>query len=179
MEQCILCFYSWVSTYYMHLEHMCKTHNPVQLDTTPLLYPAPPCMHPATLDVIMPDMLMGVSWPSPIQGSEALLHGMLLNIMLEQMCHMLLDPEAGHTLPQCKVIIVWGKNTLWKMVCATWAVKKLYKEHKSVGQVRHVLEVMEMPGVNHFVSSFHSMGVHVSSAAGRDTRSHIGMTQTR
>ena len=52
------------------------------------------------------------------------------------------------------------------MAGATWAVKKLYKEHESVVQVRHVLEVMEMPGANHFVCSFHSIG-HMCELCGR------------
>lgn len=79
-------------------EHAHKTHNPAQLDTTPLSYPTPLCMHPAILNGIMPEMLMAISWPSPIQGSEVLLHGMPLDLTLEQMHHMLLDLEAGYTL---------------------------------------------------------------------------------
>ena len=148
-------FYSWVSTYYTHSELARRTHNPAQLDTTPLPYPAPPCVRPATLDAIAHDALGAVSWPGPIQGSEALLHGMPLDLALEQTRRMLLDPEAGRTLPRCKVVVVWGENTLWEMAGAAWAVEKLYKEHEAVGQVGRVLEVVEMPGANHFVRLFY------------------------
>lgn len=154
MEQRVPRFYSWVSTYYKHSELARKTHNPARLDTTPLPFPAPPCVRPATLDAISPDALEAVSWPGPIQGSEALLHGMPLDLALEQTRRMLLDPVAGRTLPRCKVVVVWGENTLWEMAGAAWAVEKLYKEHEALGQVGRVLEVREMPGANHFVRFF-------------------------
>ncbi|KAH9013512.1 hypothetical protein EDB85DRAFT_2198778 [Lactarius pseudohatsudake] len=50
---------------------------------------------------------------------------------LEQTRRMLLDPEAGRTLPRCKVVVVWGENTLWEVAGAAWAVEKLYKEHEA------------------------------------------------
>lgn len=174
MEQRVPRFYSWVSTYYTHSELARKTHNPAQLDTTPLSYPSPPCVRPATLDVITPDALAAVSWPGPIQGSEALLHGMPLDLALEQTRRMLLDPKAGRTLPRCKVVIVWGENTLWEMAGAAWAVEKLYKEHEAVGHVGRVLEVVEMPGANHFVRLFHSTGVCVSSRLTRTRAATLG-----
>src|SRR6266404_782867 len=169
MGQRVPRFYSWVSTYYTHSDLARKTHNPALLDTTPLPYPAPPCVRHATLDAIAPATLEAVSWPGPIQGSEALLHGMPLGLALEQTHRMLLDPEAGRTLPQCKVVVVWGENTLWEMAGAAWAVEKLYKEHKAIGQVGRVLEVVEMPGANHFVRSFKNFlqEVCVYSAADR------------
>jgi hypothetical protein len=37
--------------------------------------PAPQCARPAMPDAIAPASLEAVSWPGPIQGSEALLHG--------------------------------------------------------------------------------------------------------
>ena len=85
---------------------------------------------------------------------------MPLGLAFEQTHRMLLDPEAGSTLPRCKVVIVWGENTLWEMAGAAWSVEKLYKEHEAVGQVGRVLEVVEMPGANHFVRSFLSTAMH-------------------
>ena len=157
MEQRVPRFYSWVSTYYTHSELARRSHNPALLDTAPLPYPAPPCARPATLDAIPHDALAAVSWPGPIQGSEALLHGIPLGLALEQTRRMLLDPEAGRTLPRCKVVVVWGENTLWEMAGAAWAVEKLYKEREAMGQVGRVLEVVEMPHANHFVRSFNSI----------------------
>jgi hypothetical protein len=151
MEQRVPRFHSWVSTYYIHSDLARKTHDPALLDTTPLEYPAPPCARLATLDAIDPALLEAVSWPGPIQGSEALLHGMPLSLAFEQTRRMLLDKDAGRALPQCKVVIVWGENTLWEMAGAAWAVEGLYKEREAVGQVGRMLEVVEMPDANHFV----------------------------
>jgi hypothetical protein len=64
---------------------------------------------------------------------------------------MLLDKDVGRVLPRCKVVVIWGENTLWEMVGAAWAVEKVYKEREAVGQVGRTLEVVEMPGANHFV----------------------------
>jgi hypothetical protein len=38
------------------------------------------------------------------------------------------------------------------MAGAAWAMERLYKERKAVGKVRRSLKVVEMPGVNHFMS---------------------------
>jgi len=151
MKQRIPRFHSWVSTYYTHSDLARKTRDPALLDTAPIPYPAPPCARPATLDAIDPASLEDVSWPGPIQGSEALLHGVPLSLAFEQTQRMLLDKDVGRALPRCKVVVVWGENTLWEMVGAAWAVERLYKEREAVGQVGRTLEVVEMPGANHFV----------------------------
>jgi len=150
LEERVPRFYSWVSTYYTHSDQARRMRDPTLLDTTPLPYPAPPCARPATLDAISPAALEAVSWPGPIQGSEGLLHGMPLGLTFEQTRRMLLDRDVGRVLPQCKVVIIWGENTLWEMAGAAWAVEKLYKEHEVAGQVGRALEVVEMPGANHF-----------------------------
>jgi hypothetical protein len=152
MEERVARFHSWVSTYYTHSNFARGTRDPALLDTTPIPYPAPPCDRPATLDVIEPASLEAVSWPGPIQGSEALLHGMPLSLVFEQTRRLLFDKDAGRVLPRCKVVVVWGENTLWEMVGAAWAVERLYKEGKAAGKVGRSLEVVEMPGANHFVS---------------------------
>ena len=154
MEERVPCFHSWVSTYYTHSNFARRTRKPALLDTTPIPYPVPPCARPATLDVIDPVLLESVSWHGPIQGSEALLHGMLLSLAFEQTRRILFDKGAGRVLPRCKVVVVWGENTLWEMVGAAWSMERLYKERKAVGKVGRSLEVMEMPGANHFVSPF-------------------------
>lgn len=151
MEERVPRFYSWVSTYYTHPDLARRTRDPTLLDTSPLLYPAPPCARPATLDAISPTSLEAVSWPGPIQGSEALLHGIPLGVAFEQTRRMLLDKVVGSVLPRCKVVVVWGENTLWEMVGAAWAVEKVYKESEAVGLVGRTLEIVEMPGANHFV----------------------------
>ncbi|KAH9972937.1 Alpha/Beta hydrolase protein [Lactifluus volemus] len=138
MEQRVPRFYSWVSAYYTHSELARKTHDPALLDTTPPPYPPPPCAHPATLDVMAPASLEALSWPGPIQGSEALLHGMPLSLTFEQTRRMLFDEDLGSVLPRCKVILLWGENTLWEM------------EREAVGQVCRTLEIVEIPGANHF-----------------------------
>ena len=112
----------------------------------------PPCARPPTLDVIDLASLEAISWNGPIQGSEALLHGMPLSLAFEQTRRMLFDKGVGRVLPRCKVVVVWGENTLWEMVGAAWAMERLYKEKKAVGKVGRLLEVVEMPGANHFVS---------------------------
>ncbi|KAN0126498.1 Alpha/Beta hydrolase fold [Russula decolorans] len=150
MEERVPRFYSWVSTYYTHSNLARRTRDPKLLDTSPLRYPAPQCARPATLDVIAPASLEAVSWPGPIQGSEALLHGIPLGVAFEQTRRMLLDKDVGSVLPRCKVVVIWGENTLWEMVGAAWAVEKVYKECEAVGQVGRTLEVVEMPGANHF-----------------------------
>jgi hypothetical protein len=150
MEERVPRFYSWVSTYYTHSNLARRTRDPTLLDTSPLLYPAPQCARPATLDAIAPASLEAVSWPGPIQGSEALLHGIPLGVAFEQTRRMLLDKDVGSVLPRCKVVVIWGENTLWEMVGAAWAVEKVYKEREAAGQGR-TLEVVEMPGANHFV----------------------------
>lgn len=150
MEERVPRFYSWVSTYYTHSDLARKTRDPALLDTAPLLYPAPQCVRPATLDAISPESLEAVSWPGPIQGSEALLHGIPLGVAFEQTRRMLLDMDVGSVLPRCKVVVIWGENTLWEMVGAAWAVEKVYREREAAGQGR-TLEVVEMPGANHFV----------------------------
>jgi hypothetical protein len=148
MEERVPRFYSWVSTYYTHSDLARRKRDPTLLDTSPLLYPAPQCARPATLDAICPASLEAVSWPGPIQGSEALLHGIPLGVAFEQTRRMLLDKDVGSVLPRCKVVVIWGENTLWEMVGAAWAVEKVYKESEEVGRT---LEVVEMPGANHFV----------------------------
>jgi hypothetical protein len=80
------------------------------------------------LDAISPAVFEAVSWPGPIQGSEALLHGIPLGVAFEQTQRMLLDKEVGRVLPRCKVVVIWGENTLWEMAGAAWAVEKAYKE---------------------------------------------------
>ena len=152
MEERIPRFYSWVSTYYTHSDLARRTRDPALLDTAPLLYPAPQCTRPATLDAIAPASLGAVSWPGPIQGSEALLHGIPLGVAFEQTRRMLMDKNVGSVLPRCKVVVIWGENTLWEMVGAAWAVEKVYKEREATGQAGRTLEVVEMPGANHFVS---------------------------
>ena len=154
MEERVPRFYSWVSTYYTHSELARKTRDPALLDTAPLPYPAPPSSRPATLDAISRAALEAVSWPGPIQGSEALLHGIPLGVAFEQTRRMLLDKEVGSVLPRCKVVVIWGENTLWEMAGAAWAVEKAYKECEVTGQVGRTLEVVEMPGANHFVRPF-------------------------
>jgi len=77
---------------------------------------------------------------------------MLLSLVFEQTWHILFNKDAGKVLPRCKVIVIWGENTLWEMVGAAWALEKLYKERKAVGKVGRSLEVMEMPAANHFIS---------------------------
>ena len=154
MEQRVPRFYSWVSAYYTHSDLARRTRDPALLDTTPLPYPAPPCARAATLDAIAPVSLEGVSWPGPIQGSEALLHGMPLSLAFEQTRRMILDKDAGRALPRCRVVVIWGENTLWEMAGAAWAVERLYKEREATGQVGRSLEVLEMPGANHFVRCF-------------------------
>jgi hypothetical protein len=57
-------------------------------------------------------LLEAISWHSLIQGSKALLHGMPLSLAFEQMQCMLFDKGAGRVLPQCKVVVIWGENTL-------------------------------------------------------------------
>jgi hypothetical protein len=164
MEQRVPRFYSWVSAYYTHSELARKTHDPALLDTTPPPYPPPPCAHPATLDVMAPASLEALSWPGPIQGSEALLHGMPLSLTFEQTRRMLFDEDLGSVLPRCKVILLWGENTLWEMVGAAWAMEKLYQEREAVGQVCRTLEIVEIPGANHFVcfsSNFETVGVEL------------------
>lgn len=151
IEERVPRFHSWVSTYYTHSKFARRTRNIALLDTTPIPYPAPPCARPATLDAIDPASLEAVSWPGPIQGSEALLHGMPLSVAFEQTRRMLFDKGVGRVLPQCKVVVVWGENTLWEMVGAAWAVESLYKERKAAGKVGRSLKVVEMPGANHFV----------------------------
>jgi len=151
LEERVPRFYSWVSTYYTHSNPARRTRDPTLLDTTPLPHPAPPCARPATLDAINPAALEAVSWPGPIQGSEGLLHGIPLGLAFEQTRRMLLDRDVGRVLPRCKVVIIWGENTLWEMAGAAWAVEKLYKEREVAGQVGRVLDVVEMPGANHFV----------------------------
>jgi len=152
MEERVPRFYSWVSTYYTHSNFARRTRNPALLDTTPIPYPVPLCARPATLDVINPTSLEAVSWHGPIQGSEALLHGMPLSLVFEQTQRMLFNKGVGKVLPRCKVVVIWGENTLWEMVGAAWALEKLYKERKAVGKVGRLLEVVEMPDANHFVS---------------------------
>ena len=155
MEERVPRFYSWVSTYYTHSDLARRTRDPALLDTAPLPYPAPACCaRPATLDAITPAALEAVSWPGPIQGSEALLHGMPLGVAFEQTRRMLLDVNVGRVLPRCKVVVIWGENTLWEMAGAAWAVEKVYKECEASGRVGRALEVVEMPGANHFVRSF-------------------------
>jgi hypothetical protein len=156
MEQRVPRFYSWVSTYYTHSDLARRTRDPALLDTAPLPYPAPPCARPATLDVIDSASLEAVSWPGPIQGSEGLLHGMPLSLAFEQTRRLLLDRDVGGVLPRCKVVVIWGENTLWEMAGAAWAVERLYKEREAAGQVGRALEVVEMPGANHFVRPFSS-----------------------
>jgi len=136
----------------MHSNFARRAHNPALLNTTPIPYPAPLCAHPATLNLIGPTLLEAVSWPGPIQGSEALLHGMPLSIVFKQMRRMLFNKGAGKVLPRCKVVVIWGKNMLWEMVGAAWALEKLYKERKALGKVGRLLEVVEIPDTNHFVS---------------------------
>ncbi len=152
MQERVPRFYSWVSTYYTHSNLARRTRDPALLDTAPLPYPAPQCTRPATLDAIAPASLGAVSWPGPIQGSEALLHGIPLGVAFEQTRRMLLDKNVGSVLPRCKVVVIWGENTLWEMVGAAWAVEKVYKEREATGQAGRTLEVVEMPGANHFVS---------------------------
>ena len=65
---------------------------------------------------------------------------------------MLFDKGAGKVLPRCKVVVIWGENTLWEMVGAAWALEKLYKERKALGKVGCLLEVVEIPDANYFVS---------------------------
>ena len=155
MEERVPRFYSWVSTYYTHSDLARRTRDPALLDTAPLPYPAPACCaRPATLDAITPAALEAVSWPGPIQGSEALLHGMPLGVAFEQTRRMLLDVNVGRVLPRCKVVVIWGENTLWEMAGAAWAVEKVYKECEASGRAGRALEVVEMPGANHFVRSF-------------------------
>ena len=156
MEERVPRFHSWVSTYYTHSNFARRTRNPALLDTTPIPHPAPPCARPATLDVIDPATLEAVSWHGPIQGSEALLHGMPPSLVFEHMRRMLFDKGAGQVLPLCKVVVVWGENTLWEMVGAAWAVERLYKEKRAAGKVGRPLEVVEMPSANHFVSQYPS-----------------------
>jgi hypothetical protein len=152
MEERIPRFHSWVSSYYTHSDRARRARNPALLDTSPIPYHVPTCARPATLDMIDPKSLESISWPAPIQGSEALLHSLPLSLAFEQMRRMLFDKGAGRVLPQCKVIVVWGENTLWEMVGAAWGIERLYKERKAVGKVGRSLEVVEMPGANHFVS---------------------------
>ncbi len=140
-----------MSAYYTHSNLARRTHDPSLLDTAPLPYPAPPCARPATLDAISPASLEAVSWPRPIQSSEALLHGIPLGVTFEQTRRLLLDKDAGSVLPRCKVVVIWCENTLWEMVGAAWAVEKVYKRCEAAGQVGRRLEVVEMPGANHFV----------------------------
>ena len=98
--------------------------------------------------MIDPALLKAVSSHGPIQGSEALLHGIPLNLAFEQTrCMMMLfDKRAGpwRVLPQCKVVVGWGENTLWEMVGAAWAMERLYKERKTVGKVGRSLEVVRI-----------------------------------
>jgi len=61
MEEHVPHFYSWVSTYYTHLNFAHRTYNPALLDTTPIPYPAPLCACPATLDMIDPMSLEAIS----------------------------------------------------------------------------------------------------------------------
>jgi len=151
VEERVPRFYSWMSAYYTHSNLARRTHDPSLLDTAPLPYPAPPCARPATLDAISPASLEAVSWPRPIQSSEALLHGIPLGVTFEQTRRLLLDKDAGSVLPRCKVVVIWCENTLWEMVGAAWAVEKVYKRCEAAGQVGRRLEVVEMPGANHFV----------------------------
>jgi hypothetical protein len=154
MEERVPRFYSWVSTYYTHSDLARRTRDPALLDIAPLPYPAPACARPATLDAVAPAALEAVSWPGPIQGSEALLHGIPLGVAFEQTRRMLLDGDVGSVLPRCKVVVIWGENTLWEMAGAAWAVEKMYKEREASGKVGRTLEVVEMPEANHFVRSF-------------------------
>lgn len=180
MEQRVPRFYSWVSTYYTHSDLARKTRDPLLLDTTPPPYPAHPCARsPATLDVMAPALLEAVSWPGPIQGSEALLHGMPLGLAFEQTRRMLLDKDAGRVLPRCKVVISWGENTLWEMAGAAWAVEKLYKERKAAGQVGRALEVVEMPGANHFVRIPFLIDHFARVCVDKNMYSHIGICPRR
>jgi hypothetical protein len=158
MEERVARFHSWVSTYYTHSNFARRARNPALLDTMPIPYP---CARPATLDVIDLASLEAVFWPGPIQGSEALLHGMPLSLAFEQTRHLLFDEDAGRVLSRCKVVVVWGENTLWEKVAAAWAVVRLYKERKAAGKVARSLEVVEMPGANHFVSPSLPLVSHV------------------
>ncbi|KAI0265827.1 hypothetical protein BC834DRAFT_154529 [Gloeopeniophorella convolvens] len=150
MAERVARFHSWVSTYYTHSDRARKTHSPALLDTTPLPHPAPPCARRATLDAMSSADLEAVSWPGPIQGSEALLHGMPLEIALANTRRMLFSADATRALPDCKVVVIWGENTLWEMAGAAWAVERLYQEREDAGEVGRTLEVVEMPGANHF-----------------------------
>jgi hypothetical protein len=155
MEQPTPRFYSWISKYYIHPKRTRKARDPAELNTIPLPFPPPPCVHTATLDVNAPEMLVAVSCPGAIRGSEMLLHGVPLALAFEQTRRILFDPNAGRTLPRCKVVIVWGENTLREMVGAAWAVEKLYKHHKETGKAGRLLSVKEMPRANHFVRLVH------------------------
>jgi hypothetical protein len=124
-----------VSTYSTHSNLARRTRDPTLLDTAPPLYPAPQCARPATLDAISesPESFEAVSWPAPIQGSEALLHGIPLSVAFEQTRRILLDKDVGSVLPRCEVVIIWGENTLWEMVGAACAVEKVHKGREAAG----------------------------------------------
>ena len=104
---------------------------------------------------------------------------MPLGLAFEQTRRMLLDKDAGRVLPRCKVVISWGENTLWEMAGAAWAVEKLYKERKAAGQVGRALEVVEMPGANHFVRIPFLIDHFARVCVDKNMYSHIGICPRR
>ena len=102
---------------------------------------------------------------------------MPLSLTFELTRRMLFDKDAGRVLPLCKVVILWGENTIWESAGAAWAVEKLYKEREAVGQVGRTLEVVEMPGANHFVRPLFPSFLLVRYVVDEDLCSLTGMNQ--
>lgn len=144
-------FQTWVSSYYTHSPAALAAHDPLLLDTTPLPSPAPPADRPATLDRMSAAERAGVAWPGPIGGSEQSLYLMPPPICAEQVRRALFDEGAARVLPRCKVVVVWGSRTLWDAVGAAWTVERMVEERRAAGEKGRRVEVVEMPGANHFV----------------------------
>ena len=180
MEQRVPRFYSWVSTYYTHSERARKTHNPAQLDTTPLSYFA---LLPCALRHSMR------SHPTRLRPS----HGPVLSRAPRRYHTACLSTSRSSRRVAC----CWTRRRAARcrdarssscgvrIHCGKWPVL--------LGQSRSCTRNAKQwgrPGVywrwwrclvrTTSVRSFHSTGgVCVSSAADRDTCSHIGLTPTQ
>ena len=141
-------FPAWVSGYYKHGK------LPVEVEMhTPLKEPQP------TLATMTDEEVESSIYPPPGNpggSDETLYRAGKHHSYWTEIRKLTFFPEVlDDTWAKIPLRFVWGDRSIWEVPYGKWCIEGELEEAKAQGKFARVIELVKLPGANHFVSCAH------------------------
>ncbi|OCB85419.1 hypothetical protein A7U60_g7428 [Sanghuangporus baumii] len=144
-EERVQRFNIWVSSYYSHKS--LASRNLADLQS---VADDDPSIRKSTYEVLTPEEIKETAYAPPSTGSELAFRNGSPAIYAERVRRAIFDDKLAKYWPRAGVDVVWGEESIWVVVGATWELQKAREKANEEGIVGRPLRFFMIPGANHF-----------------------------